>query len=154
MKPWPTLPASRAAFGRKTRYLLVSFVMSMYCPLLSAQERAAPLSAEYMVKTVLGLIVVIAIMLGLAWFMRRMGKMNGLVSGQIKILSALSVGTREKILLVEVGGEQFLLGATQTNINRLARIRTPIDTNTPAVFSAEKVTFQSLLAKLRHGAKP
>lgn len=135
----------------------VLIATSLYCPLIVAQaelgaarERVEPLSAEHVVKTLLGLILVIGVIVGLAWLVRRMGRMSGMVSGQIKIVSALSVGTREKLLLVQVGDEQFLLGATQTHINRIARLRAPLEAAVPVTTGGEPLTFQSLFAKLKH----
>lgn len=129
----------------------------LYAPALLAQTEVAktrvdPMSAEYVVKTVVGMIVVIGIIVALAWLVRRMGKMNGLMSGEVKIVSSLSLGAREKIVLVQVGEEQFLLGATPQQINRIARIKSPISPAVAAV-PAERLTFQQLFAKLKHGPR-
>src|SRR3569623_525618 len=88
-----------------------------YAPALFAQTEGAktrgdPMSAEYVVKTAVGMIVVIGIIVALAWLVRRMGKMNGLMSGEVKIVSSLSLGAREMIVQVQVGEELFLRGAT------------------------------------------
>ena len=146
--------------GKKASSQLAAALALTYCPLVMAQaeltsatQRLDPMSAEYAVKTILGMIFVIGIIVALAWLVRRMGKMSGMLSGQIKIISSLSVGTREKILLIQVGDEQFLLGATQNNINRLARIRHTIEAVTPPGAHNERATFQSLLAKLKNGAQ-
>src|SRR3569623_3265555 len=79
---------------------------------VAGKHRVDPVSAVFIVKTAVGLIVVIAIIAGLAWLMRRMGKLGGVMVGQIRIVSSLSLGTREKLLVVKVGEEQFLIGAT------------------------------------------
>src|SRR3569833_152394 len=104
------------------------------------------------VKTAVGMIVVIGIIVALAWLVRRKGKMNGLMSGEVKIVSSLSLGAREKIVLVQVGEEQFLLGATPQQINRIARIKSPVDAGAAAA-PAERLTFQQLFAKLKHGPR-
>src|SRR3569832_1478684 len=102
-----------------------------YAPPLFAQTEVAktrvdPMSAEYVVKTAVGMIVWIGIIAALAWLVRRIGKLNGLMSVEGKILSSLSLGAREKIVLVQVGEEQFQLRATQQQINRIARIKSPV----------------------------
>lgn len=139
---------------RKAGAALFAFV---YAPMLLAQNEVAkarvePMSAEYVVKTIIGMIVVIGIIVALAWLVRRMGRMNGLLSGEIKIVSSLSLGTREKLVLVQVGEEQFLLGATAQQINRIARIKLPITagaTSSPA----ERLTFQQLYSRLKNGPR-
>lgn len=117
---------------------------------VAGKQRVDPVSAEYIVKTAVGLIVVIAIIAGLAWLMRRMGKLGGVMAGQIKIVSSLSLGTREKLLVVKVGEEQFLIGATPSTISRIARLQHPIDI-APAVAPALKPGFQDLLSRFKRG---
>lgn len=129
----------------------------VYAPALLAQNEVAkarvePMSAEYVVKTIIGMIVVIGIIVALAWLVRRMGRMNGLLSGEIKIVSSLSLGTREKLVLVQVGEEQFLLGATPQQINRIARIKLPITAGAAAA-PAERITFQQLYSRLKNGPR-
>lgn len=129
----------------------------VYTPVLLAQTEVVkthiePMSAEYAVKTVLGMILVIGVIVALAWLVRRMGKMNGFLSGEIKVVSSLSLGTREKLVVVQVGGEQFLVGATSQQITRIARINSPIAMSTAAA-PAERLTFQQLFAKLKHGPR-
>src|SRR3569832_1149161 len=96
-----------------------------YAPALFAQTEVAktrvdPMSAEYVVKTAVGMLVVIGIIVALAWLVRRKGKMNGLMSGEVKIISTHTHDTHKKNVLVQVGEEQFLLGATPQQINRIA----------------------------------
>ena len=40
-------------------------------------------------------------------------------SSGMKIISSLPLGTREKLVLVEVGGKQLLLGVTSSQINTI-----------------------------------
>lgn len=139
---------------RRAGVALFAFV---YAPVLLAQNEVAkarvePMSAEYVVKTIIGMIVVIGIIVALAWLVRRMGRMNGLLSGEIKIVSSLSLGTREKLVLVQVGGEQFLLGATAQQINRIARIKLPITAGATSA-PAERLTFQQLFSRLKNGPR-
>ena len=44
----------------------------------------------------------------------------------MKTLGVLPMGVKEKIILVEVGGKQILLGMTASNINTLATFDEPI----------------------------
>jgi len=65
------------------------------------------------------LFLVLATIVLVAWLLRRV---NGIPrpSGQmIKLLGGLSLGARERLMLVEVGGKHILLAATPGRISRI-----------------------------------
>lgn len=74
-----------------------------------------------------GLIFLLALVLIAAWLVKRSGGMQSWRSGgSMKVVAALSVGPRERVLLVEVGGQQWLLGVTPSAINNLHHFAQPI----------------------------
>ena len=79
------------------------------------------LDAGYLIKLGGGLILVIALFVAMAWIMRNMG--IGTVSKdgveRLKVTATLSVGNRERIVLVDVCGDQVLIGVTQERIETL-----------------------------------
>ncbi|WP_199767963.1 flagellar biosynthetic protein FliO [Ketobacter alkanivorans] len=70
-------------------------------------------------EMVLGLMAVLAIIFALAWLSKRFNLNMPGSSSNMKLLSAMSVGQKEKIMLVEVEGETMLLGVTPHQINLL-----------------------------------
>ncbi len=68
---------------------------------------------------VMGLVVVIALILGLAWVLRKYGRLpnNNLVD--MKVLGGLSLGTREKAVLIEVDNKRILIGVAPGHIQTL-----------------------------------
>ena len=46
----------------------------------------------------------------LAWIMRRMNRWQMSAGGSLRLLGGLSLGARERILLVQVGDTQLLVG--------------------------------------------
>ena len=60
--------------------------------------------------------------------MRRVTGFQG-TKQHIKVISAINVGTRERAVLIEVAGEQLLLGVAAGQVNLLHKIAEPI-TNT------------------------
>ena len=73
----------------------------------------------------LGLGVVLAVILVLAWLMRRVsGVQNS--KAHIKILSAVNVGAKERAVLVEVGNDQLLLGVASGQVSLLHKLETPV----------------------------
>ncbi|MFO8141300.1 MAG: flagellar biosynthetic protein FliO [Marinobacter sp.] len=100
-----------------------------------AQEVAAPArkaapDAPDTIATVmslgLGLLAVVAVIYGCAWLIRRMNGMTGMNNNAIKVVSVLAIGARERIALVEVGGQQILLGITPSTIRTLQVFEEPV----------------------------
>lgn len=66
-----------------------------------------------------GVLVVLGLILTLAWVARRLGMAPLGGSGPIRLLGGLSVGTRERILLIEVEGTRLLLGVAPGRVQTL-----------------------------------
>ncbi|MCK5385550.1 MAG: flagellar biosynthetic protein FliO, partial [Gammaproteobacteria bacterium] len=60
------------------------------------------------------------------WFMRRMGSMGGMTAGNLKVLGGISVGQRERIVLVQAGDTQLLVGVAPGEIRTLHVMEEPI----------------------------
>ncbi len=80
-------------------------------------------------KMLAGLGGVIALILGMAWFSRRMNMNFGGNSQGIKITAAASVGTKERLVIVEVENQRLLLGVTAGQINLLKDLAATEATN-------------------------
>lgn len=80
----------------------------------------APSAAGSLVQTVLSLGFVIALLVGLAWLLKRFGPKNITGGTTVKLVGALSVGARERILVVEVGEQWIVVGASPGRMNALA----------------------------------
>lgn len=77
-------------------------------------------------RSVLGLVVVLALMFSLAWFMRRFGNVGQARGHAIQVLSALPVGGRERVLLVRIGDEQVLIGVAPGRVQALHVLERPV----------------------------
>ncbi|HEX8405862.1 MAG TPA: flagellar biosynthetic protein FliO [Duganella sp.] len=74
-----------------------------------------------LLQTTFALLFVLALLLGGAWFVKRFGPKNfGGGGGTVKLVGSLSLGTRERILVVEVGDQWIVVGASPGRINQLA----------------------------------
>lgn len=79
----------------------------------SGVSTASPLTVVF------GLAFIVVLIFACAWLMKRLGAAHlGGVSG-MKLVAGLSVGPREKVLLVEVGGKQVLIGVAPGRISHL-----------------------------------
>ncbi|WP_229213032.1 MULTISPECIES: flagellar biosynthetic protein FliO [unclassified Duganella] len=84
--------------------------------------QAAPASpGGGLLQTTFALMFVLALMIGAAWFLKRFGPKNfGGGNSNVKLVGALSVGARERILVVEVGEQWIVVGASPGRMNALA----------------------------------
>ncbi|WP_425244303.1 flagellar biosynthetic protein FliO [Vibrio gelatinilyticus] len=89
------------------------------------------------------LVLVIAIILGLAWLLKRMRVPNLVQQQGLKIVRQLPVGTKERIAIVEAGNEQFLVGITPQSIQLISKLDQPLQET-----EAAKPAFANHLAQL------
>jgi len=88
----------------------------------AAESSAAPPSATGSVFTMLlGLAAVLALMVSLAWLFKRTGLVKGAGSNAVaKIIGGVSVGTRERVLVIEVADQWIVVGVAPGRVNTLA----------------------------------
>lgn len=109
---------------------LKSFVNVMSLFVLGAQAAASQVqvqsgSVSQLVSVLLALAAVLGLIFLLSWLVKRSGAGWGR-SDHIKVLSTMALGTRERILLVEVGATQMLLGVTAHSIKTLHVFAEPV----------------------------
>ncbi len=79
-----------------------------------------------LVQLLFGLILVVGLIFVLAWLMRRVqriGPNNGQV---IELVSTRALGPRDRLVLVQIGNEQVLLGITPGRITPLHVLKEPV----------------------------
>lgn len=83
-------------------------------------------SASQLASLLGGLILILGLIYGLSWFVKRFSQGGFMQNPSMKIVSAMPLGTRERLMLVDVGGKQLLLGVTATQINTLHVFDEPV----------------------------
>lgn len=73
-----------------------------------------------LLQTILALVLVLGLLLGLAWFLKRYGPRAMGASANVKLVGALNIGGRERIMVVEVGDQWIVVGASPGRVNALA----------------------------------
>jgi flagellar protein FliO/FliZ len=79
----------------------------------------SPLSTSNLIETAVGLVLVLGIMLGLAWLAKRYVQMPGIGKGQVQVLGGVSLGSREKAVLLSVEGRRLLIGVAPGRVQTL-----------------------------------
>jgi len=97
---------------------------------------ALPLSVGSLTQLTLSLVAIVALILVISWALKRLKLAGPRGSGQMAILDQLSVGPRERILLIRVGESQVLVGLGASGVQSLTPLAVPIvlkgGTHTPA----------------------
>jgi flagellar protein FliO/FliZ len=79
----------------------------------------SPISTSELVNLTLALLAVLVVIFALAWMMRRFGNFSVAANGALRILGGMSLGARERIVLVQVGEEQLVLGIAPGRVQTL-----------------------------------
>ncbi|MEJ6473102.1 flagellar biosynthetic protein FliO [Pseudoalteromonas piscicida] len=99
----------------------------------------AGLSSE-LLSMGLSLVLVILLILGLAFVLKRL---NPSIVNQkdFKVIRSISLGTKERLLVIELDNKHHLLGVTPNNINYLYQLETPLATVDQSPFANELQKF-------------
>lgn len=91
-------------------------------------EKIAPAvsTGDSLGKVTLALMFVLAVIYGLAWLVKRQQGIKGITGLPMRTLAVMPLGHKEKLILVEIGKKQILLGMTPSNINCLTEFDEPV----------------------------
>lgn len=85
-----------------------------------------PMAVGYLLQLTLGLLVVLIAIGGGVWLLRRVGRFQSGADGALRILGGLSLGTRERVVLMQVGETQLLLGVAPGKVEALHVLDRPV----------------------------
>jgi len=88
-----------------------------------------PVGIGDFVQVFLGLAVVVIAIVAMAWIIKRTGYVNTRANGQLKVVGGLTLTQRERLLLVQVGKKQLLIGVAPGRISTLHELEENIDVN-------------------------
>lgn len=108
-------------------------------PKSSVGAGTAGLSSE-LLSMGLSLMLVILLILGLAFVLKRLNP-NIVNQKDFKVIRSISLGTKERLLVIELDEKQHLLGVTPNNINYLYQLETPLDDVSRTPFANELQKF-------------
>jgi flagellar protein FliO/FliZ len=123
-------PPAKARFA----IAMFTFVGAASAVAAEAEKFAAPQTAERattpgagsLVQVTLSLVLVLAAVFAAAWLLRRLKTISKFSSGPIEIVADVSVGPKERAVLVQVGGKQLLLGVAPGRVTTLHVLDQPV----------------------------
>lgn len=95
----------------------------------TTQREMPGVNAGNLLQTLLALVLVLLLIAGMAWLLKRSQQWHGIGQKQFKVIAALPLGPREKAVLLQVGDQQLLIGVTPQNVNLLTTLEQPLDLN-------------------------
>lgn len=112
------------------RFLIL---ISFSAPVWAAEEGRKALTggdgaAGNLLQVTLGLALVLGLIFVAAWAVKRYTVLPGGASGALRVVSVLPMGQREKVVLVQVGEKQLLLGVAPGRISTLHVLDENIET--------------------------
>jgi flagellar protein FliO/FliZ len=105
-------------------------------------EAAPAVGAPGLMQAGLGMMVVLGLIFLCAWLARRFGLQRFGGGHVVKVVSSSSIGQRERVVVVEVGGTWLVLGVTPSQINTLHTL--PAQAVPHALAGAEHVASKPL----------
>ncbi len=96
--------------------------------------------------SLIALLLVVALILALAWLLRRLPGGALRPHRDLRVVAQLAVGVRERVVVIAVGERQYLLGVTAESVNLLQQLDPPLTDAPPA-------DFRSLLRRARQQAE-
>lgn len=112
-----------------------------------------PNYSSNLTEVILSLLLIIAIILILAWLLKRMGYANINQHQLMSIKSSLSLSNKEKLLLVQIGDEQVVIGMAPGSVNHIKTLEKPLNLDEGLSKKIAKQSFSQTFEKIIKGNK-
>lgn len=120
---------------------IICFFISYHVSAAESINREKSLLGENILPVFMGLIGMLILIFFLAMLVKRFSSFR-MVSNHIKIIESQNIGTKEKLIIVDVQQKQYLLGVTSQNISHICDLESPI------IKQASQVSFHGMIEKL------
>ncbi len=110
--------------------MIIHALVAAGAPAAKVGQHAA--AAPSMFGAVLALLAVLALIVGLGWVLKRLPGSGFKPAEGLRVVASLNVGAKERVVVVEVNGQQLLLGVTAGGINTLHQLPEALPIPEPA----------------------
>jgi flagellar protein FliO/FliZ len=122
---WLSL-ATVSILGQPPRKMCVAWLLFWWFPACFAvpgvdvpKQTVRTVSPGDMLHWSVGLLIVLGIFFLCAWGIRKLSGITANSTGKMRVIGGLSLGMREKVILLQVGKKQLILGVTPGRIDAL-----------------------------------
>ncbi|MBL4782101.1 MAG: flagellar biosynthetic protein FliO [Porticoccaceae bacterium] len=150
--------------------VIAPYAAALALPFAPLALAAAPLADKlpmadtsgYFLQLVSGLGLVLLSIAALAWLLKRINRLPNRDLKNLELVASLSVGQRERVVIVRAGSRELVLGVAPGHISRLSELTLPTATvdkpeasaPTPTDSSEHETVFSTLIAKVRKDSTP
>lgn len=113
---------------KNLRLVSVITLMSIWQDVLAqpttetTQTHPSPIPHADVMQWLWALLAVLAVFAALVWLLRKSGALSFANKSELAILAGLSLGVRERLVLIKVGEKQLLLGITPGKMTKLLEL--------------------------------
>ena len=112
------------------RFLLALFaLMTVPAVAQEAEPAVSPSSlftGDYLLQVIGSFVVVILLLVGVLVLLRRFNGVSSQMSGNMRVVSSVGVGQRERVVLLQVGEEQILVGVGPGTVRKIHAFDEPV----------------------------
>ena len=83
-------------------------------------------TGDYLLQVIGSFVVVILLLIGVLVLLRRFNGVSSQMSGNMRVISSVGVGQRERVVLLQVGVEQILVGVGPGNVRKIHAFDQPV----------------------------
>jgi flagellar protein FliO/FliZ len=91
-------------------------------------EPATAVGAGGLAQVTLSLLLVLAAVFAAAWVVRRLRGFGKFNTGALHVITEIAVGTKERVVLIQVGNQQLLIGVAPGRVSTLHVLSEPVST--------------------------
>ena len=85
-----------------------------------------PMAGDYLGQMFFGLLVVVALIFVLSFFVKRYGQLGTTSELKFKVLTSLALSQRERLVLVQIGDKQVVLGVAPGHVSQVMELDQPL----------------------------
>jgi len=86
---------------------------------LSPTLASSPINVSSILQVLSVLLIIIFIIIFISWLYKKYGLVNGSMGSNFRVVSAISLGGKEKAVILKVGDEQILVGVSPGYVRKL-----------------------------------
>jgi len=107
-------------------FLALTTVPAVAQEAVPAVSPSSLFTGDYLLQVIGSFVVVILLLIGVLVLLRRFNGVSSQMSGNMRVISSVGVGQRERVVLVQVGEEQILVGVGPGNVRKIHAFNEPV----------------------------
>lgn len=138
---------------------LLSFILFLFFAGVSfAEEKTVQVGKHVIPSTnattmILSLLIVLMVVVASAYLLKKFQMTTQKSNQNLKVVSSLHVGTKERVIVVQVAEKQLVLGVTANQITLLDTLDNVLDESSVATKSTSEPFDKSIVSMLKNSIK-